>query len=86
MSVMATTCAPNAPTTGAQWDEAKEVRVKLIQPDEQIELDADARKGGPGHYIVDGAVFSTGGTWEVQIAARVSEFDEYAKTIEVPIR
>ena len=60
------------PTTGAQWDEAKEVRVKLVQPDEQIELGVDARKGGPGHYIVDGAVFSTGGTWEVQIAARVS--------------
>jgi copper transport protein len=74
------------PTTGVQWDEAKEVRVKLVQPDEQIELGVDARKGGPGHYIVDGAVFSTGGTWEVQIAARVSEFDEYAKTIEVPIR
>ena len=74
------------PTTGAQWDRAKEVRVKLVQPDKQIELDATARKGGPGHYIVDDAVFSAGGTWEVQIAARVSEFDEYAKTIEVPIR
>ena len=49
------------PTTGAQWDEAEEVRVKLVQPDEQIELGVDARKGGPGHYIVDGAVFSTGG-------------------------
>lgn len=74
------------PTTGAQWDRAQDVRVKLVQPDEQIELDVDARKGGPGHYIVDGAVFSTNGTWEVRIAARVSEFDEYAKTIEVPIR
>ena len=74
------------PTTGVQWDKAKEVRVKLVQPDEQIELGVDARKGGPGHYIVDGAVFSSGGTWEVQIATRVSEFDEYVKTIEVPIR
>jgi copper transport protein len=73
------------PTTGAQWDEAQEVRVKLVQPDEKIELGVEARKGGPGHYIIDGAVFSTGGDWEVQIAARVSEFDEYAKTIEVPI-
>jgi len=74
------------PTTGAQWDRAQEVRVKLVQPDEKIELDATARKGGPGHYIVDGAVFNVDGTWEVRIAARVSEFDEYAKTIEVPIR
>ncbi|MBA2298212.1 MAG: hypothetical protein H0W14_09275 [Actinobacteria bacterium] len=45
-----------------------------------------ARKGGPGHFIVNGALFSTGGTWEVQLNARVSEFDEYAKTIDVPIR
>jgi hypothetical protein len=74
------------PTTGAQWDKAKEVRVKLVQPEKKIELGVDASKGGPGHYIVDGAVFSTDGTWEVQIATRVSEFDEYAKTIEVPIR
>jgi len=74
------------PVSGAQWDKAQEVRVKLVQPDEKIELSVDSRKGGPGHYIVDGAVFSTGGTWEVQIAARVNEFDEYAKTIEVPIR
>ena len=43
------------PTTGAQWDEAEEVRVKLVQRDEQIELGVDARKGGPGHYIVDGS-------------------------------
>ena len=58
---------------------------ELVQPDEQIELGVESRKGGPGHYIVDGGIFSTAGTWEVQIAARVSEFDEYQKTIEVPI-
>jgi copper transport protein len=74
------------PTTGAQWARAKEVRVKLVQPDNQIDLDATARKGGPGHYVVDNAVFSAGGTWEVRIAVRVSEFDEYTQTIEVPIR
>lgn len=74
------------PTTGNQWDRAKEVRVKLVQPDEQIELDTQARKGGPGHYIIESALFSVDGTWEVRIAARVSEFDEYAKTIEVPVR
>ncbi|MCP9486000.1 MAG: hypothetical protein MSC30_09070 [Gaiellaceae bacterium MAG52_C11] len=45
-----------------------------------------ARKGGPGHFIIDSAIFSSDGTWEMQIAARVSEFDEYARTIEVPIR
>ena len=52
----------------------------------QIELDVTARKGGPGHYVIDSALLSAEGTWEVQIAARVSEFDEYTRTIEVPIR
>ena len=74
------------PTSGAQWDRAKEFRVKLVQPEKQIELDVTARKGGPGHFIIDSAIFSSGGTWEVRMTARVSEFDEYAKTIEVPIR
>ena len=73
------------PETGAQWDRAQEVRVKLVQPEKQIELDVTTRKGGPGHYVVDAALFSADGTWDVQITARVSEFDEYAKTIEVPI-
>ena len=74
------------PVSGAQWDRAKEVRVRLVHPEENVELDATARKGGPGHYIIDSAIFTVDGTWEVRIAARVSEFDEYAKTIEVPVR
>jgi copper transport protein len=73
------------PQTGAQWDRAKEVRIKLVQPEKQIELDATTRKGGPGHYVVDTALLSSDGTWDVQITARVTEFDEYSKTIQVPI-
>jgi len=73
------------PKTGAQWDRAHGVRIKLVQPEKDIELDATTRKGGPGHYVIDAAVLSTDGTWDVQVAARVSEFDEYATTIEVPI-
>ena len=73
------------PKTGAQWDRAKEVRIKLAQPEKDIELDATTRKGGPGHYVVDTALLSSDGTWHVQVTARVSEFDEYSKTIEVPV-
>ncbi|HET7513470.1 MAG TPA: copper resistance protein CopC [Gaiella sp.] len=73
------------PKTGAQWDRAKEVRIKLVQPDKNIELDATTRKGGPGHYVVDAALLSSDGTWEVRVNARVSEFDEYATMIAVPV-
>lgn len=73
------------PVTGAQWDRAKDVRVVLVHRDKEIELDATTRKGGPGHYVVDAAVLGASGTWSVEIAARVSEFDEYSTTIDVPI-
>ena len=43
------------------------------------------RKAGPGHYVIEAAVLSSDGTWDVQVNARVSEFDEYSTTIEVPI-
>ena len=43
-------------------------------------------KGRPGSLHRRRRRLQHRGTWEVQIAARVSEFDEYAKTIEVPIR
>jgi copper transport protein len=73
------------PVTGAQWDKAEAVRVVLVQADKGIELEATTRKGGPGHYVVDSALLNAEGTWDIEITARVSEFDEYAKTIEVPI-
>jgi copper transport protein len=73
------------PRTGAQWDRAQEVRVKFVQSEKAIELDSTTRKAGPGHYVVDDAVLSSDGTWDVQVTARVSDFDEYSKTIEVPV-
>jgi len=30
-------------------------------------------------------VLSPGGTWEIQIIARVSEFESYSRTVKVPI-
>ncbi len=72
-------------TTGAQWDKAQEVRIKLVQPDKDIEFDPETRKAGPGHYVIEAAPLSSDGTWDVQVNARVSEFDEYSTTIEVPV-
>ena len=43
------------PKTGAQWDNAQEVRIKLVQPDKDIEFDATTRKAGPGHYVIEAA-------------------------------
>jgi copper transport protein len=73
--------------TGAQYDKVKEFSVKLSQPSKNVgPLDAGARKAGPGHYVMTGAVFGVSGDWNVQVTARVSEFDAYYSTIKVKIR
>jgi copper transport protein len=40
---------------------------------------------GRGHYTLDGSEMSIPGTWTLEIRARVSEFDEYVATVEVPV-
>ena len=41
---------------------------------------------GPGHYILSNAVLSPGGTWQLTLIDRVSEFESFSRTIKVPIR
>jgi hypothetical protein len=61
--------------------------VQLVQPDKRIgPLKANARKAGPGHYVMNGTVFGATGDWKVKIAARVSEFDAYYAALDVKIR
>jgi copper transport protein len=40
---------------------------------------------GPGHYVFNSAVLSPGGTWEIEIIDRVSEFEQFSRTVKVPI-
>jgi copper transport protein len=72
---------------GSQFTGTKELDVGLSLPKKNIgPLKANAQKAGPGHYVITGASFVPGGKWQVRITDRVSEFDEYDTTIEVPIR
>jgi copper transport protein len=73
--------------SGVQYDKVKQFDLKLSQPGKGVgPLDAGARKAGPGHYVTTGAVFGVSGDWNVQIAARVSEFDAYYANLKVKIR
>ena len=75
------------PRTGAPWTGAEEVRVRARQPDLGIgPLRERALKAGPGHYVVRGAQFGAAGDWELDVALRVSDFDEYTTTFKVPVR
>lgn len=74
-------------TDGTQFTGSKGFEVLLSLPDKRIgPLKADVRKGGPGHYVAPGADFVPAGKWKVEIIDRVSEFDQYETTVEVPIK
>jgi hypothetical protein len=48
-------------------------------------LPIKATVAGPGHYILSSAVLSPGGTWEIEINDRVSEFEQFTRVVKVPI-
>ena len=72
--------------TGAQFTATKELTATARLPSKGIgPLTLHANLAGPGHYILSSAVLSPGGTWELQIIDRVSEFESYSRTVKVPI-
>jgi copper transport protein len=72
--------------TGAQYDRAKRLKVALRLPDRQIgPLVPRLDKAGPGHYVARRALISPGGDWQLSVAARVSDFEEYRARVEVPV-
>jgi copper transport protein len=72
--------------TGAQFTATKELTVKAVLPSKGIgPLPLQVNLAGPGHYIVSSAELSPGGTWEIQLTDRISEFEEYIRTVKVPI-
>jgi copper transport protein len=72
---------------GSPYRAVKELTVTLELPDKKLgPIKQSARNAGPGHYVMDGAVFGVPGDWEVNLAARVTEFDAHYGTLEVPIR
>jgi copper transport protein len=73
--------------TGAQFTATRELTVTARLPSKGIgPLPLKANLAGPGHYVLDSAVLSPAGEWQLQITDRVSAFDEYSHTFDVSIR
>jgi copper transport protein len=73
--------------TGAQFTATKELTASARLPAKHIgPLPLQANVAGPGHYVLNAAVLSPGGTWEIEITDRVSEFEQFTRTVKVPIR
>lgn len=72
--------------TGVQFTATKELTVTARLASKGIgPLPLHASVAGPGHYIISSAVLSPGGTWELLLTDRVSEFESYDRTVKVPI-
>jgi copper transport protein len=73
--------------TGVQFTQTKELTATARLPSKGIgPLALRANLAGPGHYILSSAALTPGGTWQLELTDRVSEFQEYSKTVKVPIR
>lgn len=71
---------------GTQFEGTRELRVALRLPDKDIgPIDTAPRRAGPGHYVVTRADLGVAGDWELAVSARVSEFDQYDASVEVPV-
>jgi copper transport protein len=71
---------------GTQFTATKQLTVTASLPSEHIgPLPLKATVAGPGHYVLGGAEFSPGGTWQVQITDRISAFHQYSTRVSVPI-
>jgi copper transport protein len=73
--------------TGSQYTATKELTLTARLPAKGIgPLALKPIVAGPGHYVLNSTVLSPGGTWEIKVTDRISEFEESSRTIEVPIR
>ncbi len=72
--------------TGAPYEQGKELTATATLPDKEIgPLPLTIQSAGPGHYIVQGAVLNAPGDWEIDLTLRVSEFEQFEETVEVPV-
>lgn len=72
---------------GSQFTATKELVATADLPAKGIgPLPLTANLSGPGHYAFNSAELSPGGNWEIKITDRISEFEEFTRTVKVPIR
>ncbi|HEY4097279.1 MAG TPA: CopD family protein [Baekduia sp.] len=75
------------PKSGAQYTKTKELTVTATLPSKGIgPLTLTTQPTGPGHYTIPAAVLGAPGTWTLDLTARVSDFDEYDRKVQVKIR
>jgi copper transport protein len=73
--------------SGVQFDRVRELELTATMPEESIgPLPLEARRAGPGHYTVQGALLGVAGEWRFDVTVRVSAFDQFEAQMGVPIK
>jgi copper transport protein len=73
--------------TLAPFTRTKQLTVTARLPKKQIgPLPLTLRRAGPGHYTAEALQLLPAGKWALNVSDRVSDFDQYTTTLEVPIR
>lgn len=72
--------------SGAPFAKIKQFEATASLPDKGISLPLEPQFSGPGHYTIPSAFLNASGEWRIELTIRVSAFDEFTKTVEVPIR
>jgi copper transport protein len=63
------------------------IQVTLTEREQQIgPINVKLQPGGPGHYIADGMVIPTAGTWTLSVVVRVDEFTATTASTDFPVR
>lgn len=72
---------------GRPYDRVRELSIAVRLPEKEIgPLEPRVDKAGPGHYVARRALIAPSGDWEVDVSARVSQFEEHRAELEVPVK
>ncbi len=72
--------------SGAPLTAIKELGLSATLPAKSIgPLPLTVQRAGPGHYTARGARLGVAGEWELDVALRISAFDQFETQVDVPI-
>lgn len=70
-----------------QLTQPEDIRVTLTEPAQEIgPLPVELEPAGPGHYVGDGTVIPSAGTWTLSVSVRLDEFTATTASTEFPVR
>jgi copper transport protein len=70
-----------------QLIQPEDIRVTLTEPGQEIgPLAVDLEPAGPGHYVGDGVVVPSAGTWTLAVSVRLDEFTATTASTDFPVR